>query len=64
MALPGPAIEPVSPALAGGFLTTGPPEKSSWTVLKVHFDVIFLVYNWKKFIFSVYLEEGNVWGSV
>ena len=27
--LPGPGIEPVLPALAGGFLTTGPPGKSS-----------------------------------
>ena len=26
--LPGPGIEPVSPALAGGFLITGPPGKS------------------------------------
>ena len=26
--LPGPGIEPVSPALAGGFLTTGPLGKS------------------------------------
>ena len=26
--LPGPGIEPVYPALAGGFLTTGPPVKS------------------------------------
>ena len=26
--LPGPRIEPVSPALAGGFLTTAPPGKS------------------------------------
>ena len=26
--LPGPGIESVSPALAGGFLTTGPPGKS------------------------------------
>ena len=26
--LPGPGIEPVSPALAGGFLTTAPPGKS------------------------------------
>ena len=26
--LPGPGIEPVSPALAGGFLTTLPPGKS------------------------------------
>ena len=27
--LPGPGIEPMSPALAGGFLTTEPSEKSS-----------------------------------
>ena len=27
--LPGPGIKYVSPALAGGFLTTGPPQKSS-----------------------------------
>ena len=27
-ALPGPGLEPVSPALAGGFLTTAPPGKS------------------------------------
>ena len=26
--LPRPGIKPVSPALAGGFLTTGPPGKS------------------------------------
>ena len=26
--LPGPGIELVSPALAGGFLTIGPPERS------------------------------------
>ena len=30
--LPGPGLEPVSPALAGGFLTTAPPGKS----LQVH----------------------------
>ena len=26
--LPGPGIKPMSPALAAGFLTTGPPGKS------------------------------------
>ena len=26
--LPGPGIEPTSPALAGGFLTSGPPGRS------------------------------------
>ena len=36
--LPGPSIEPVSPALAGGFFTTVPPGKSQHVV---HF--LFLV---------------------
>ena len=34
--LPGPGIEPVSPALAGGFLTTAPPEKSPLTYFFIH----------------------------
>ena len=35
--LPGPGIEPVSPALAGGFLTTAPPGKSlSYLLFIVH----------------------------
>ena len=32
--LPGPGIEPVSPALAGGFLTTAPPGKPLISALK------------------------------
>ena len=32
--LPGPGLEPVSPALAGGFLTTAPPGKPNWVVYK------------------------------
>ena len=31
--LPGPGLERVSPALAGGFLTTEPPGKSPMTIL-------------------------------
>ena len=31
--LPGPGLEPVSPALADGFLTTAPPGKSSIFIL-------------------------------
>ena len=31
--LPGPGFEPVSPALAGGFLTTGPPGKSCFFLI-------------------------------
>ena len=30
--LPGPGLEPVSPELAGGFLTTGPPGSPSLTI--------------------------------
>ena len=33
--LPGPGLKPVSPALAGGFLTTAPPGKS-----KKHFQIM------------------------
>ena len=32
--LPGPGLEPVSPALAGGFLTTEPPGKPHADILK------------------------------
>ena len=35
--LPGPGLEPVSPALSGGFLTTAPPGKPSLFVLNVSF---------------------------
>ena len=35
--LPGPGIQPVSLALAGRFLTTGPPGKSSNLVVVVFF---------------------------
>ena len=34
--LPGPGIEPVSPVLAGGFLTAGPPGKSWLCPFKKH----------------------------
>ena len=33
--LPRPGLEPMSPALAGGFLTTAPPGKSLSTVFKI-----------------------------
>ena len=38
--LPGPGIEPVSPALAGGFLTTVPPGKSLDAIIK---GIVFLI---------------------
>ena len=33
--LPGPGLEPMSPALAGGFLTTAPPGKPEFLILDV-----------------------------
>ena len=36
--LPGPGLEPVSPALAGGFLTTVPPGKSKPNINLVERD--------------------------
>ena len=41
--LPGPGLEPVSPALAGGFLTTVPPGKSQSRLLKILFIYLFIV---------------------
>ena len=38
--LPGPGLEPVSPALAGGFLITVPPGKS----LSFFLDFFFLMW--------------------
>ena len=33
--LPRPGLRPVSPALAGGFFTTGPPERSGACLFKI-----------------------------
>ena len=40
--LPGPGIEPVSPELAGGFLTTAPPGKSMTISFEEHFGFCFM----------------------
>ena len=42
--LPGPGIGPVSPALAGGFLTTAPPGKSYLAVLETMIFTVFIFY--------------------
>ena len=39
MGLPGPGIEPVSLALQGGFLTTGPPGKPRAFLLNLYFKM-------------------------
>ena len=36
--LPGPGLEPVSPALAGGILTAAPPGKPYHSFLKIQFE--------------------------
>ena len=41
--LPGPGLEPVSPALAGGFLTTVPPGKPRKRVLKTQSFINFVI---------------------
>ena len=38
--LPGPGLEPVSPALAGGFLTPAPPGKSLTFYILSVFDLL------------------------
>ena len=38
--LPGPGLEPVSPALAGGFLTTAPPGKPRWKIFQFQFHYL------------------------
>ena len=38
--LPGPGLEPMSPALAGGFLTAAPPEKPNTYVLELSLNLI------------------------
>ena len=49
--LPGPGLEPVSPALAGGFLTTAPPGKSP------HSGISYNISKW-------FLDIFNKWENV
>ena len=44
--LPGPGLKPVSPALAGGFLTTAPPGKPETYIFKVK-TIYFFAYDFK-----------------
>ena len=43
--LPGPGLKPVSPALAGGFLTTAPPGKPSSLLLDTCFTLSFWTHS-------------------
>ena len=68
--LPRPGLKPVSPALAGGFLTTVPPGKS-WAVFLFpkYFLIFIAVVNGNLFsIFwgglSLALRVLLIWGSL
>ena len=50
----GPGLEPVSPALAGGFLTTAPPAKSL-----TYFFLIKILYTLKLQITLVFFYYRN-----
>ena len=43
--LPGPGLEPVSPALAGGFSTTAPPGKPNIVTLNKIFSISLVLIN-------------------
>ena len=52
--LPRPGIEPMSPALAGGFITTAPPGKSQCCLCFFFFFLIFIylfIYFWLCWVF-------------
>ena len=61
--LPGPGIKPVSPALAGDFLTTEAPEKSPVFLLKSSpSDMCFATsFDFHAFSFSLYVSLGLKW---
>ena len=48
--LPGPGLEPVSPALAGGLPTTAPPGKP-WTL--VNNNVLIEILKYKDFMLKI-----------
>ena len=51
--LPGPGLEPVSPVLAGGFLTTAPPGKSEEGPLKAAHSIFSELFRVVKIFFCV-----------
>ena len=56
--LPRPGLEPVSPALAGGFLTTVPAGKTGRSVL-MHYRMVFknVTFYWKCILCFCFLAE-------
>ena len=57
--LPGPGIEPMSPALAGGFLTTAPPGKPENFVIIISLKFILLKISYRPIyntVFSIVIK--------
>ena len=54
--LPRPGLEPMSLALAGGFLTTVPPEKSTHLLLNCTVNIIFSIPYSLLFSHSVFIQ--------
>ena len=48
--LPGPGLEPMSPALAGGFLTSAPPGKPIG-YFSFFFKIYLFIYSWLCWVF-------------
>ena len=55
--LPGPGLEPVSPALAGGFLTTAPPGKPPDDFLKFTRRYLPIIPGTKTELTSGWMDE-------
>ena len=56
---PGPGLKPVSPALAGGFLSTAPPGKPYITVLDGKIYIYIYIYNISRKAIYIYIQESN-----
>ena len=63
--LPGPGLEPVSPALAGGFLTTAPPgkPKSDFFFFNLLFIYLFMAVLGLRFCARAFSSCGK-WGPL
>ena len=56
--LPGPGLEPLSPALAGGFLTTAPPGKSLHARFLTPLSLSFFIYRNGALLSPTRLQRG------
>lgn len=56
--LPGPGIEPVSPALGGGFLITGPPWEGQHT-FKKRFHML-LLHDWESSVLMYSILQRHI----